>query len=184
MSAIAIVATALAASWCSGDEASTEHLSELGPVAFTLENGKTVSICQNADSSDLTYFYGTLGEPPELAYRAPLLGRVEGLLGYGYDLAQVANAGFGQPTAIADMSLEAVAAAAQARDSGFILIRSAGCCGGEETAIMFKRGGWEYAVRMGYSRNVNPDIAAELGDYTNWKLITLISPEGQEHTIR
>lgn len=184
MLTIAIAATALASNWCSGDEASTVHWSELGPVAFTLENGKTVSICENADSSDLTYFYGTLGEPPELEYRAPLLGMVEGLLGYGHDLAQVANAGLDQPTATADISVEAVAAAARARDSGFILLRSAGCCGGEETAIVFKRGGWEYAVRMGYSRNVNPDIAAELGDYSDWKVITLISPGGREYTIR
>ncbi len=37
---------------------------------------------------------------------------------------------------------------------------------------------------MGYSRNVNPDIASELGDYSEWKLITLVSPDGENFTIR
>ena len=37
---------------------------------------------------------------------------------------------------------------------------------------------------MGYSRNVNRDIASELGDYSEWKLITLVSPDGENFTIR
>ena len=35
----------------------------------------------------------------------------------------------------------------------------------------YKRGGWEYAVSSGYRRNVNPDIAAEAGDYSGWQVI-------------
>ena len=37
---------------------------------------------------------------------------------------------------------------------------------------------------MGYSRNVIPDVASERGDYSEWKLITLISPGGQDHDMR
>ena len=74
---------------------------------------------------------------------------------------------------------EAVAAAASGPDSrGFFHVHSVGCCGGEEHAYLFKRGGWEYAVSTGYSRNVNPDIAAELGDYSDWQVITVTSPDG------
>ncbi len=45
-------------------------------MSFELENGKTVTICQNPESSALTYYYGTLGDPPELEYRVALLGTI------------------------------------------------------------------------------------------------------------
>ena len=80
---------------------------------------------------------------------------------------------------------ELVTAAASGPDSrGFFYVHSLGCCGGEEDAYLFKRGGWEYAVSSGYSRNVNPDIAAELGDYSDWEVITVTSPDGESFTIR
>ena len=61
-------------SWCvNGSEES---------MGFRLENGKTVSICVAAGSSDLTYMYGVLGEEPELVYSGPQLGTFEGLSGY------------------------------------------------------------------------------------------------------
>ena len=168
-----------------GNEVITEYLGGGGPVTFTLNNGKTVSICKNTDSSELTYFYGALGGPPELEYRGPLLGTIEGISGYSHDLAGLGREGYNGPSVSADVPQEAVAEAAAAQDSrGFFLVRSVGCCGGDETAFLFRRGGWEYAVRIGYSRNVNADIAAELGDYSDWKLITLISPDGQGYTIR
>ena len=164
-----------AGSWCPGNAV----------VTFTLENGKTVSICKNADSSDWTYFYGTLGEPLELEYRGPLLGTISGISGYSHDLAGLGRYGFDGPLVSVDVSQEAVAIAAAAQDSrGFFLVGSVGCCGGEETAFLFRSGGWEYAVRFGYSRIVNPDLAAEHGDYSDWQLITLISPDGQGYTIR
>ena len=144
-----------------------------------------MSICEDAGSSDLTYFYGALGKPPELEYRGPLRGTIEGLSGFSHNLAEIGEFGFDEPQVDADVSQEAVAAAAAARDSGgFFLVSSIGVSGGEETAILFRNGGWEYAVSMGYSRNVNPDIASELGDYSEWRLITLISPDGQKFTIR
>ncbi|MCY3876926.1 MAG: hypothetical protein OXF88_21885 [Rhodobacteraceae bacterium] len=173
-----LVATAFAASWCPDKMTFAEF-------SFTLENGKTVSICENADSTDLTYFYGVLGKPPELEYRGPLRGTIEGISGYSHDLAGFGRFGFSGPWVDVDVSQEAVAGAATARETrGFFLVMSVGCCGGEETAVLFRSGGWEFAVRIGYSRNVNPDIASELGDYSEWKLITLISPDGQNYTIR
>ena len=178
MTAAVLAATEFTGSWCPEGRTFAEF-------SFTLENGKTVSICENAGSSDLTYFYGTLGEAPELEYRGPLHGTIEGLSGYSHDLAGLGEFGFEGPQVDADVSQEAVAAAAAAQDSkGFFLVSSIGVSGGEETAILFRNGGWEYDVSMGYSRNVNPDIASELGDYSEWRLITLISPDGQKFTIR
>ena len=84
-----------------------------------------------------------------------------------------------------DASGEAVAAAASGPDSrGFFYVHSWGCCGGEEYAYVFKRGGWEYPGSSGYSRIVNPDIVAELGDYSEWQRITVTSPDGESFTIR
>ncbi len=165
------------AGWCpDGDEAL---------VSFELENGKTVSICRSADSSELKYFYGTLGKDPELEYRGPLLGTIEGVSGYSHDLAGLGRDEFTGPFVSTDVSPERVAAAAKASDSGgFFHVYSVGCCGGEEESYLFRRGAWEYAVRVGYSRNVNPDIAVELGDYSDWELITMLSPDGEEYIIR
>ena len=178
MGSTILAANTFASSWCPDNMTFAEF-------SFTLKNGKTVAICENADSSDLTYFYGVLGKPPELEYRGPLLGTIEGISGYSHDLAGLGDYGFSGPSVDVDVSQEIVAAAAAARDTeGFFLVASMGCCGGEETAILFRRGGWEYAVRIGYSRNVNPDVASEFGDYSEWKLITLISPDGQDLTIR
>lgn len=176
--AIMLTLVAAAAGWCLAAHEAV--------CSFELENGKTVSICRSADSSELTYFYGTLGEDPELVYRGPLLGTISGISGYTHDLAGLGRYGFDGPFVSVDVSQEAVANAAAARDSGgFFLVRSVGgFAAGEEESYIFKRSGWEYAVRIGYSRNVNPDIAAELGDYSGWELITLISPSGQQFTIR
>ena len=174
---ILVALAATAAGWCQAADKAVYDME--------LENGKAVSICRSADSSELTYFYGTLGEEPELEYRGPLLGTITGLSGYSHDLAGLGRYGFEGPFVSVDVSQEAVADAAAARDSGgFFLVRSVGCCGGEEESYIFRRGGWEYAVRIGYSRNVNPDIAAGLGDYSGWELITLISPDGQDFIIR
>lgn len=178
MGAAVLAAAEFTGSWC--PEGRT-----FGEFSFKLENGKTVSICENAGSSDLTYFYGALGETPELQYHGPLHGTIEGLSGYSHDLAGLGEFGFEGPQVDADVSQEAVAAAAAAQDSkGFFLVGSICVSGGEETAILFRNGGWEYAVSMGYSRNVNPDIASELGDYSEWKLIILVSPDGKDFTIR
>lgn len=157
-------------------------------VGFRLENGKTVSICQAAGPSDLTYSYGALSEEPELVYSGPLLGTFERLSGYSHDIAGLAD-GFATEFYGPDVSVnapgEAVAAAASGPDSrGFFHVHSVGCCGGEEHAYLFKRGGWEYAVSTGYSRNVNPDIAAELGDYSDWQVITVTSPDGERVTLQ
>ena len=178
MGAALHAAAAFMGGWCS------ENRTFAG-FSFTLENGRTVSICESADSSDLTYFYGVLGKPPELEYSGPLLGTIEGIGGYSHDLAGLGEYGFSGPFAEVDVSQETVAAAAAARDSrGFFLVGSVGSSGGEETTILFRNGGWEYAVRIGYSRNVNPDIASAFGDYSEWKLIALISPDGHNFTIR
>lgn len=171
-------AAASAGSWCPDGGTFAEF-------SFTLENGRTVSICESTGSPDLTYYYGVLGKPPELEFRGPLRGTIEGIGGYSHDLAGLGEFGFDGPQADADVSQEAVAAAAASLDTGgFFLVRSLGCCGGEETAVLFRRGGWEYAVRIGYSRNVNPDAVSEFGDHSEWKLITLISPDGQDITVR
>ena len=178
MGSIILAANTFASNWCPDNNTFAEF-------SFTLENGKTVSICENADSSDLTYFYGVPGKAPELEYRGPLLGTIDGISGFSHDLAGLGDYGFGEPSVEVDVTQEAVAAAAAARDTkGFFLVTSMGCCGGEETTILFRRGGWEYAVRIGYSRNVNPDVASETGDYSEWTLISLISPEGQNYNIR
>ena len=177
MGATVLAVAAFTGGWCP-DRTFAEF-------SFTLENGKTVSICENAGSSELTYFYGIPGKPPELEYRGPLLGKVKGIGGFSHDLAGLGAFGFDGPKLDVDVSQEAVATAAAAQDTGgFFLVSSIGCCGGDETAILFKAGGWEYAVRIGFSRNVNPDVASELGDHSEWKLITLISPDGQDIIIR
>ena len=62
--------------------------------------------------------------------------------------------------------------AASGSDSqGFFYVYSLGCCGGEEEAYLFKRGGWEYAVSNGYSRN------------TPWEVINVTSPDGEHFII-
>lgn len=167
-------------SWCVDGSEQVE--------GFRLENGKTVSICKTAGSSDLTYTYGVLGEDPELVYGGPLLGTFEGLSEDSYTIAALADGlatGFSGPDVSVEASSETVAAAASGPDSrGFFYIHSWGCCGGEEEVYLFKRGGWEYAVSSGYSRNVNPDIAAEQGDYSEWQLISVTSPDRESFTIR
>ena len=156
-------------------------------LGFKLENAKTVSICKPAGSSDLAYTYGVLGEGPELVYSGPLLGTFEGLSGYSYAISALADGfatEFSGPNVSVDASAEVVAAAASGTDSrGFFYVHSWGCCGGEEEAYLFKRGGWEYAVRSGYSRIANPGIAAELGDYSDWQVITVTSPDGVRSII-
>ena len=156
-------------------------------MGFRLENGKAVSICNSAGSSDLTYSYGVLGEDPELVYSGPPLGTFEGLSGYSYAIAALAD-GFDTESSGPEVSVnasgEALAAASGPDSRGFFYVHSLGCCGGEEDAYLFKRGGWEYAVSSGFSRNVNRDIAAELGDYSDWQVITVTSPDGERFTIR
>ena len=170
-----LVLTTIAA-WCPTDEATL--------VNFDLDNGKTVSICNNPDSTELTYYYGTFGEPPELRYSGPMLGHIEGVSFFSLDLGMLGD-GLTETSVSADVTAETVAAAAERSESrGFFNVHSIGCCGGEESSYIFRTGGWEYAVREGYSRNVNPEIAAELGEYSEWTLITLISPEGERYTIR
>ena len=100
-------------------------------------------------------------------------------------LADGFDSEFSGPDVSVDASGEALAAAASGPDSrGFFYVHSLGCCGGEEDAYLFKRGGWEYAVGSGFSRNVNQDIAAEHGDYSDWQVITVTSPDGERFTIR
>ena len=157
-------------------------------MGFRLENGKTVSICEAAGSSELIYSYGVLGEEPELAYRGPRLGSFEGLSGYNYDIAGLARGfetEFSGPDVSVNASPEAVSAAEGGSDSrGFFYVHSQGCCGGEEEAYLFKHGGWEYAVRSGYSRNHGPDELIErIGHYTPWEVITVISPDGKDIII-
>ena len=171
---------ATVASWCVGGSKEV--------MGFGLENGKTVSVCNAGGSSDLTYSYGVLGEEPELVYSGPLVGTFEGLSGHSYAIADLADGfatEFSGPDVSVNASREAVAAAASGSDSrGFFFVHSWGCCGGEEEAYLFKRGAWEYAVSSGYSRIVNPDIAAEYGDYSDWQRITVTSPDGESFTIR
>lgn len=164
----------LSDSWCSQEDQR---------VSFGLENGKTVSICESAGSSELTYSFGVLGKEPELTYRGPLLASIEGV--GGSTLAELA-AIVGQQDGEGSTDISpALAAAAAAPDSGgFFHVSTVYASGGEEEAYIFRRGGWEYAVHTGYSRNANPEIASELGDYSSWGLITVLSPGGEEHRIR
>ena len=157
-------------------------------MGFRLENGKTVSICEAAGSSELIYAYGVLGEEPELVYRGPRLGSFEGLSGFSYDIASLASGfetEFSGPDVSVSASPEAVSAAESGPDSrGFFYVHSRGCCGGEEEAYLFKRGGWEYAVRSGYSRNHGDDELIErIGHYTPWEVITVTSPDGEDIII-
>ena len=85
-------------SWCVDGSQQVE--------GFRLENGKAVSICNTAGSSDLTYTYGVLGEEPELVYSGPLLGTFEGLSGYSYAIADLAD-GFDTEFSGPDVSVEA-----------------------------------------------------------------------------
>ena len=97
---------------------------------FRLENGKTVSICKAAGSSDLTYTYGVLEEEPELVYSGRLLGTFEGLSGFGYAIADLADGfatEFSGPDVSVDAPPEAVAAAVNGSDSrGFFYVHSQG----------------------------------------------------------
>ena len=182
----AMLATVVATSWCA-DERTGSALNWDWHVdmSFTLENGKTVSICHDADSNDLTYFYGVLGEAPELEYSGPVRGMIEVYSWFTLGLADLNRLEPAERAAAWDLSPKALADATHARDTkGFFIIKSYGCCGGAEMSVLFRSRGWEYAVRSGYRRNVIPDIATKIGDYLEWKLITLISPDGTDYIIR
>ncbi|MYB51182.1 MAG: hypothetical protein F4X77_03120 [Acidobacteriia bacterium] len=99
-------------SWCVDGSEQVE--------GFRLGNGKTVSICKTAGSPDVTYTYGVLGEEPELVYSGPLLGTFEGLSGYSYAIADLADGfdtEFSGPDVSVEASSEAVTAAASGPDS-------------------------------------------------------------------
>lgn len=169
-------ASELSDNWCSvGDER----------VGFGLESGKTVSVCENAGSSELTYSFGVLGEEPELEYQGPLLASIEGIGGIRTlaELATVVDGGDGEWSA--EVPPGTLADAAGAPDSGgFVHVSTVFASGGVEETYFFRRAGWEYVVRTGYSRNVNPEIAEELGEYSSWNYITVISPDGEEYEVR
>lgn len=166
----------LSDSWCSvGNER----------VGFGLESGKTVSVCQDAGSSELTYFFGVLEQEPELEYHGPLLASIEGIGGIRTlaELAAVVDGGAREWSV--EVPSGTVADAAGAPDSGgFVHVSTVFASGGVEEAYFFRRAGWEYVVRTGYSRNVNPEIAEELGEYSSWNYITVISPDGEEYEVR
>ena len=99
-------------SWCDGS-AQVE--------GFRLENGKTVSICETAGSSDLTYTYGALGEDPEPVYSGLLLGTYQGLSGYSYATADPTDSfatEFSGPHVSVNASGDAVATAASGPEPG------------------------------------------------------------------
>ena len=118
---------------------------------------------------------------PELVYSGPIPGTFKGLSGYSQAVANLADSfatAFSGPDVSVNASGESVAAAASGPDSrGFCFVHSWGCCGGDEEVYLFRRSGWEYVVSSGYSRNVNPDIAAQPGDYSDWQVITVTSPD-------
>ncbi len=163
-------------SWCSsGDER----------IGFRLESGETVAVCENAGSSELTYSFGVPGTEPELEYRGPLLASIEGAGGASSlaELATFVAQGGGEGSA--EVSSRTAADAARAPDSGgFFHVSTVFASGGGEEAYIFRRAGWEYVVRTGYSRNVNPEIVEELGEYSSWDYITVISPDGDRYEIR
>ncbi len=190
MAAAVIVATAAGtpgvglmqavSSWCPGNEV-PDSPGEGGLMSFALENGKTVTICRNPESSELTYYYGAVGDPPELEYRGPLLGTIPDW-SFSADLPELVEYGAAES---GDLSQQTLAEIAAGSDSGgFVRVFGTGVSGGEETSYLFRTGGWQYAVRIGYSRNRNPEIVAELGNTNYWEIITLISPDGQDYTIR
>ena len=186
-----LMATSAMAGWCLEGKTYNDF-------SFTLSNGKTVSICISTDASDLrflsdlpylqdlTYLYGVLGEPPELEYSGPLLGTVQRLAGYSHSLADVElyripNAFIGEVT-VTQRELEY---ASEAWDTeGFYQIDSLGYDDTEESAIIFRRAGWEYAVRSRIKLGADPYGASNSCNYSKSHLITLISPEGNEHLLR
>ena len=112
----------LSHSWCSVENEQ---------VGFGLENGKTVSVCENAGSSELTYSFGVLGQEPELEYRGPLLASIEGIGGIRTlaGLAAVVDGGAGEWSV--EVPPGTVADAAGAPDSGgFVHVSTVFASGG------------------------------------------------------
>ena len=103
-----------------------------------------------------------------MEHQAPLVLTLEGLSGFGHSFAELA-------------SRPVFAAAMETPDSGFFIIASDGVSGGEEASVLFRHDGWEYAVRMGSSRSRGPDPESE---WTEWRVIDRISPDGNSSTIR
>lgn len=89
------------------------------------ENGKTASICESGDD-DLVYYFGTVGQEPELRYAAPLES-----VG-----TSIGNMYSGSPGARQF--------SAATRQSDAIIIKTYRTGFFEEILYAFKSGGWEY----------------------------------------
>ena len=146
---IAVAALSSALGGCASEEHFSWCPDENQLVNFSLsESGKTVSICADDDSSELTYFFGALGEEPELEYSGPLLASIEGVGIHSLsELATIVNQeDSGVP---ADISSKVSEASASPDSGGFVHVSSVYASGGAGEAYIFRRGGWEYSITIG-----------------------------------
>lgn len=162
-------------SWCTVQQAAY--------INFQLQNGKTVSICE--DEGVLTYFFGHLDAEPELRYSGRILARLGGpavlptvdlFNGENVNLADLA--GWTDDPAEREL-LEELAGATGT--NGFVAI--SGYTGSFSSSLyVFRNGGWQYEIGGVWGRTFNyPEGTEEyekLATYAEYQL-TLRSPDGQ-----
>lgn len=157
-------------------------------LSFKLQkNGKTASICRDGPKN-LVYYFGVPGREPELKYRGPILGQVSArgaLWGEGVSsLAELASVLDDEDSTWFDASSDgdALARAAVASETkGFYTVDAfTGIVG--QGVYIFRRGGWEYAIRYEWTRpiGIEEDEDEDYGSYE----ITVLSPEGKMFRIR
>lgn len=148
-------------------------------------SGRTVSLCEDGDV--LTYVFGHLGDEPELVYSGPVLGSASGnavLWGEGVSSLAELAAARENPDATWMLDLQFyedeesdIRRLAESEDThGFVSVRAAtGLV--DQSAYIFRRGGWEYTIISEWGRGMNdPDMAG----YES-QSISVRSPSGELH---
>lgn len=149
----------------------------------TRETGRTVSLCEDGDV--LTYVFGHLGDEPELVYSGPVLGSASGtavLWGEGVSSLAELAAERENPDATWMLDLQFyedeesdIRRLAEADDTyGFVSVRAlTGLL--DQSAYIFRRGGWEYTIVSEWGRGMNdPDMAGHQS-----QSISVRSPSGE-----
>jgi len=149
----------------------------------TGESGRTVSLCDDGDV--LTYVFGHLGDEPELVYSGPVLGSASGtavLWGEGVSSLADLAAAREDPDATWMLDLQFyedeesdIRRLAEADDTyGFVSVSAlTGLV--DQSAYIFRRGGWEYTIISAWGRGMNdPDMAGHES-----RSISVRSPSGE-----
>ena len=170
------------AHWCTSTQTAV--------ASFQLEqNGKAASICRN-EADTLTYSFGLPGSDPELQYSGAILATIRvtaGLWGEGVgSLAELAVALAEQDGSFALVNANGIGpseiadAAESLESNGFYEVRAlTGMI--DQSAYLFRRGGWEYVVVSSWQRpmNLDEDERDDQGSHE----ITVRSPDGDVFSL-